>query len=95
MSAPAASHQSQPSLAVLCRTMEQIDAARNLTSAYADELAWATSADEVEDAWSRDRIASLMGAEGGHSIDDSLGTLRQLFELGVRYLRFMARAVCG
>ncbi|GAA1911236.1 dipeptidase [Nocardioides hwasunensis] len=67
-------------------TLEQVDAARLLTETYADQLAWATTADEVEDAWSRDRIASLMGAEGGHSIDCSLGTLRQLFALGVRYL---------
>ncbi|SEB96989.1 membrane dipeptidase [Nocardioides exalbidus] len=67
-------------------TLEQVDAARLLTGTYADQLAWATTADEVEDAWSRDRIASLMGAEGGHSIDCSLGTLRQLFGLGVRYL---------
>ncbi|RYB94116.1 membrane dipeptidase [Nocardioides oleivorans] len=67
-------------------TLEQVDAARLLTRTFADQLAWATTADEVEDAWSRDRIASLMGAEGGHSIDCSLGTLRQLFDLGVRYL---------
>ena len=67
-------------------TLEQVDAARMLTSRYYDDLAWATTADEVEEAWATDRIASLMGAEGGHSINCSLGTLRQLHELGVRYL---------
>ncbi|GAA5104830.1 dipeptidase [Alloalcanivorax gelatiniphagus] len=67
-------------------TLEQVDAARMLTRRYADELAWATTADEVEEAWATDRMASLVGAEGGHSIDCSLGTLRQLHELGVRYL---------
>jgi membrane dipeptidase len=67
-------------------TLEQVDAARMLTSRYADQLAWATTADEVEDAWAGDRMASLVGAEGGHSIGCSLGTLRQLHELGVRYL---------
>lgn len=67
-------------------TLEQVDAARMLTSRYADQLAWATTADEVEDAWATDRMASLAGAEGGHSIGCSLGTLRQLHELGVRYL---------
>ena len=67
-------------------TLEQVDAARLLTEAYPDQLAWATTADEVEDAWADDRIASLMGAEGGHSIDCSLGTLRRLHALGVRYL---------
>lgn len=72
--------------AAVSATLEQVDAARTLTSRYADQLAWATTADEVEDAWTTDRMASLMGAEGGHSIGCSLGTLRQLHELGVRYL---------
>ncbi|WP_172257457.1 dipeptidase [Nocardioides sp. zg-1230] len=67
-------------------TLEQVDAARMLTARYADQLAWARTADEVEEAWASDRIASLAGAEGGHSINCSLGTLRQLHELGVRYL---------
>ena len=67
-------------------TLEQVDAARLLTERYADQLAWATTADEVEEAWAADRIASLAGAEGGHSINSSLGTLRQLHALGVRYL---------
>jgi len=67
-------------------TLEQVDAARLLTRTYADQLAWATTADEVEHAWAEGRMASLMGAEGGHSINSSLGTLRQLHELGVRYL---------
>ncbi|MCY7399964.1 MAG: dipeptidase [Nocardioides sp.] len=67
-------------------TLEQVDAARLLTDRYADQLAWATTADEVEQAWAAGRMASLMGAEGGHSINCSLGTLRQLHALGVRYL---------
>jgi membrane dipeptidase len=67
-------------------TLEQVDAARLLTRTYADQLAWATTADEVEQAWAEGRMASLMGAEGGHSINCSLGTLRQLHELGVRYM---------
>jgi membrane dipeptidase len=67
-------------------TLEQVDAARHLTESYADQLAWATTADEVEQAWATGRMASLMGAEGGHSINSSLGTLRRLHELGVRYL---------
>jgi membrane dipeptidase len=67
-------------------TLEQVDAARLLTSTYADQLAWATSADDVERAWAGGRMASLAGAEGGHSISSSLGTLRALHALGVRYL---------
>jgi membrane dipeptidase len=72
--------------AAVTATLEQVDAARHLTETYADQLAWATTADEVEAAWAVGRMASLMGAEGGHSIDCSLGTLRQLHALGVRYL---------
>ncbi|MBD3924069.1 dipeptidase [Nocardioides cavernae] len=72
--------------AAVSATLEQVDAARMMTSRYYDDLAWATTADEIEDAWATDRIASLMGAEGGHSINSSLGTLRQMYELGVRYL---------
>lgn len=67
-------------------TLEQVDAARLLTERWSSQLAWATTADEVEEAWAGDRIASLAGAEGGHSIACSLGTLRQLYALGVRYL---------
>jgi membrane dipeptidase len=67
-------------------TLEQVDAARLLTRTYADQLAWAGTADEVEAAWSSGRMASLAGAEGGHSINCSLGTLRQLHALGVMYL---------
>ncbi|CUR62264.1 putative dipeptidase [metagenome] len=72
--------------AAVSATLEQVDAARHLTRTYADQLAWATTADEVEQAWESGRMASLTGAEGGHSIGCSLGTLRQLHELGVRYL---------
>ena len=67
-------------------TLEQIDAAYTLIERYADRLAFAGTADEVEAAWASGRIASLLGAEGGHSIDCSLGTLRMLHALGVRYL---------
>lgn len=67
-------------------TLEQVDAAYALTARYADRLFLARTAEDVEAAWAGGRIASLMGAEGGHSIDSSLGTLRQLHALGVGYL---------
>ena len=51
-----------------------------------DPSVLATTADEVERAVSGGWIASLLGAEGGHSIDCSLGVLRILQALGVRYL---------
>ena len=67
-------------------TLEQIDAAYAMVERYGDRLALATTADEVEAAWSSGRIACLMGAEGGHQIDGSLAVLRLYHRLGVRYL---------
>ena len=67
-------------------TLEQIDFVRRLVARYPDHLVLATSAEEVEAAETSGRIASLMGAEGGHSIDSSLAVLRTLYRLGVRYL---------
>jgi membrane dipeptidase len=67
-------------------TLEQIDAAHTMIERYSDRLAFAGTAEEVETAWAAGRVASLLGAEGGHSIDCSLGTLRMLHALGVRYM---------
>ena len=67
-------------------TLEQVDAVHAMLARYGGALALARTADEVERAWASGRIASLLGAEGGHSIDCSLGALRMLFALGVRYL---------
>ncbi|EAP99560.1 putative dipeptidase [Janibacter sp. HTCC2649] len=67
-------------------TLEQIDFVREMTTRYAGELAFAVSSTDVREARASGRIASLMGAEGGHSIDSSLGTLRMLHTLGVRYM---------
>ena len=72
--------------AAVAATLEQIDGVRTMADRYAGDLALATSVADVERARAQGRIASLMGAEGGHSIDSSLGTLRMLFALGVRYL---------
>lgn len=67
-------------------TLEQIDFVRRLVARYPQHLALATTADEVEAVQGDGRIASLMGMEGGHSIDESLGVLRTMRSLGVRYL---------
>jgi membrane dipeptidase len=67
-------------------TFEQIDFVRHMVARYPDRLALATTAAEIERATDDGLIASLMGAEGGHSIDSSLGVLRSLFALGVRYM---------
>ncbi|KUL42583.1 membrane dipeptidase [Streptomyces sp. NRRL F-4489] len=67
-------------------TLEQIDAVHQLTDRYASDLRLARTADDMEAARAEGRIASLMGAEGGHSINNSLATLRAFHALGVRYM---------
>ncbi|MEV6834832.1 dipeptidase [Streptomyces sp. NPDC051133] len=67
-------------------TLEQIDCVRQLLARYPADLAPALAAADMERARRDGRIASLMGAEGGHSIANSLGTLRGLYALGVRYM---------
>ncbi len=67
-------------------TLEQIDAVHAMTTRYPDDLALATTAADIEQAVAAGRIASLLGMEGGHSIGSSLGTLRMMYTLGVRYL---------
>jgi len=70
----------------LTATLEQIDGVRTMVARYPADLALALTATDVEEAWAAGRIASLIGAEGGHSIDSSLGALRMLYALGVRYM---------
>ena len=72
--------------AAVTATLEQVDAVHAMVARFADDLVLATTRADVERAWSDGRIASLMGAEGGHSIDSSLAALRMLHALGVRYL---------
>ena len=72
--------------AAVTATLEQIDGGHAMISRYADQLALATTVEDVERAWKQGKVASLMGAEGGHQINESLGTLRMLHRLGVRYL---------
>ncbi|MFF5090036.1 dipeptidase [Streptomyces niveus] len=67
-------------------TLEQIDVVGRLIARYPGDLAAAHTADEMENARRTGRIASLMGAEGGHSVNNSLATLRALYVLGVRYM---------
>jgi len=66
-------------------TLEQIDLIRRMTE-RAPELEVAWTAEEVERIHGQGRIASLVGVEGGHAIENSLGVLRQFRRLGVRYL---------
>ena len=66
--------------------IEQIDFAKRLIAQHPDELQLALTADDVLRAHRAGRIASLMGMEGGHSIENSLAVLRATFELGARYM---------
>src|SRR5918998_4296687 len=72
--------------AAVAATLEQVDLVHRMIRGHPDDLELALGADDVAAAFSRGRIASLLGAEGGHSIANSLGTLRVLHRLGVRYL---------
>jgi membrane dipeptidase len=67
-------------------TWEQIDTVRRIVAAHPDAFELATTADDIVRIHRRGRIASLMGIEGGYSIDDSLGLLREFHEAGVRYM---------
>jgi membrane dipeptidase len=66
--------------------LEQIDTAHRMIEAYPDRLEVARTAADVERVFAAGKVASLLGAEGGHAINDSLGVLRSLYALGVRYL---------
>ena len=63
--------------------LEQIDIARRVIARYPERLALAATADEVERAMKDGRVASLLGMEGGHAIENSLGALRAYYDLGV------------
>jgi membrane dipeptidase len=67
-------------------TLEQIDLVRQLIERYPAALELALTAGDVRRIMAAGRLASLMGAEGGHSIACSLGALRAFYQLGVRYM---------
>ncbi|CAK1549891.1 unnamed protein product [Leptosia nina] len=67
-------------------TFEQIDLIQRLTDKYHPELTFCTSTDDILAAHVNHRVCSLVGVEGGHAIGGSLGVLRTLYQVGVRYL---------
>jgi membrane dipeptidase len=75
--------------------LEQIDLARRMIARYPEALGLALTADDVERVFASGRVASLLGAEGGHAIAGSLGVLRMLYALGVRYLTLTHNANTG
>lgn len=75
-----------PENEAVVRTMEQIDFVKRMAYTYPDVFEMATTADDVERIFKEGKIASLIGMEGGHSIANSLGVLRQFYDLGARYM---------
>jgi membrane dipeptidase len=72
--------------AAVTATLEQVDFVDRLAATFPGDLRLCGTATEVEAAMSEGRVASLKGIEGGHSINSSLGTLRMMHALGVRYM---------
>ena len=66
--------------------LEQIDIARRLIAKYPDRLALALTPDDIRRDFKQGKLASLLGLEGGHAIENSLGALRAYYDLGVRYM---------
>ncbi len=67
-------------------TLEQIDLVKRMAAAYPADFQMAYTAADVRRIHRSGKIASLIGLEGGHSINDSLATLRMMYDLGARYM---------
>jgi membrane dipeptidase len=81
--------------AAVTAVLEQIDLVYRMVARYPDRFRLALSASDVEKAFADGKIASLLGAEGGHSIAGSLGVLRSLYALGVRYMTLTHNSSVG
>jgi len=68
------------------RTLELIDAVHEQAAKHPDQMTPTLSPEDIERAHREHKLAALMGIEGGHSIEDSLGLLRDYYRLGVRYM---------
>jgi len=68
------------------RTLDMIDSVYRAVERHPNDLMIATSAADIRRAKRMNKIAALMGIEGGHAIEDSLPTLREFYRLGVRYM---------
>jgi membrane dipeptidase len=67
-------------------TLEQIDIVHRMVDRYPEVFELALTAADVERVFRKGKIASLIGMEGGHSIDNSLGALRMFYRAGARYM---------
>lgn len=72
--------------AAVTAVLQQVELVHTLAARYPSQLRIVSTADEARAAFADGRIASMLGAEGGHSINSSLGVLRALHRLGVRYM---------
>jgi membrane dipeptidase len=81
--------------AAVAAVLEQVDLVHRIVERYPRDLEIALDAADVQRIMASGRIASLMGAEGGHAIDSSLGVLRMLQAVGVRYLTLTHNANVG
>jgi membrane dipeptidase len=66
--------------------LEQIEIARRVIAKYPDRLPLALTANDIRRNFKQRKISSLLGLEGGHAIENSLGALRAYYDLGVRYM---------
>jgi len=66
--------------------LEEIDIARRVIAKYPERLAFATHASDIRKDFAQGKVASFLGMEGGHAIENSLGALRAYYDLGVRYM---------
>ncbi|MDZ4675802.1 MAG: dipeptidase [Gemmatimonadota bacterium] len=66
--------------------LEEIDIARRVIERYPDVLELALTAADVRRSFAAGKIGSLLGMEGGHALENSLGALRSYYDLGARYL---------
>jgi membrane dipeptidase len=66
--------------------LEEIDIAKRMIAKYPDRLELVRTSAGIRDAFARGKLASLLGMEGGHAIENSLGALRDYYDLGARYM---------
>ena len=66
--------------------LEQIDIARRIIERYPDRFALALTSGDIRRSFRQGKIGSLIGMEGGHAIENSLGALRSYYDLGARYM---------